>query len=105
MGVFPEEPADADQFKTDAEVGGKMAAVVDGARRGIGAGHADGDYVVWAQRLGGNCRNESRIDAAAEGDENFAEAAFAHIIAGAEDQCAVRGLGVILQAEPVWAAR
>ena len=95
LRVLVEEVADADDFKANAEVGGKLAAVVDGALRGVGAGHADADHVFRAQRVGGDGGDERGVDAAAERDEGFAEAAFAHVVARAENQGAIGGFGVV----------
>ena len=91
-----EEAADADDFEADAEVGGQCAAVVDGALRGIGAGHADADHVLRAQGFCGNGGNQRGIDAAAQGDERFAEAALAHVVARSQHQRAIGGFGVVL---------
>ena len=85
-----------DGFKADAEVGGQLAAVVDGARGGIGAGHADADHIFRAERFGGDGRHQGGVDAAAEADDDLAEAAFAHVVARAQHQRAVGGLGVVV---------
>ena len=95
-GVLVEEVADADEFEADAEVGGELAAVVDGAGGGIGAGHADGEDVLCAEGVDGDGGDEGGVDAAAEGDERLAEAAFADVVAGAEDQGAIGGFGVVV---------
>ena len=91
-----EEVADGDQFEANAEIGGKLAAVVDGAVRGVGAGHADAEHIFRAERVCGDGRDEGGVDAAAEGDEDFAEAAFADVVAGAEDERVIGGLGVVV---------
>ena len=63
----------------------------------IGAGHADAEHVLRAKSIGGNGGDERGVDAAAERDEGFAEAAFAHIVARAENQGAIGGLGVVFK--------
>ena len=94
--VLVEQVADGDELEADAEVGSKCAAVVDGALRRVGTGHADAEHVFRAEGVGGDGGDECGVDAAAQGDEGFAEAAFAHVIACAEHQRAIGGLGVVL---------
>ena len=53
-------------LKADAEVGGQLPAVVNRACRGIRAGHADADHVLRPQGLGGDGRDQRRVDAAAQ---------------------------------------
>jgi hypothetical protein len=91
-----EEAADADHLKANAEVGGQAAAVVDGAGRGVGAGHADAEHVLRAQRVFGDGRHQRGVDAAAQADQTLLEAALAHVIARAQHQRAVGGLGVVV---------
>ena len=88
--------ADGEGFKADAEVGGQLAAVVDGAGGGIGAGHADADHILRAEGFGGDGGHQGRVDAAAQAYEGLAKAAFAHVIARAQNQGAVGGLGVVV---------
>ncbi len=95
-GELREQAADADEFKPDAKIGGQMAAVVDGARGRVGAGHSDGDDIFGTEGIGGNGRDERGIDASAEADKGLFEPAFAHIVAGAEDQGAVGGGGIVV---------
>ena len=40
--------------------------------------------------------DERRVDAAAQGDEGFAEAAFADVVAGAQDQSMIGGFSVVV---------
>ena len=90
------EAADADDLIANAQIGGQPAAVVDGAGRGVGAGHADAEDVFSAQGIGSNGRHQRGIDAAAEAHQDFLEATLAHIIARSQHQGAVGSLGVIL---------
>ncbi len=90
-----EEFADGNQFEADAEVGGEAAAVVDGALRGVGAGHADAHDVFRPEGVGGDGGDQGGVDAAAESDNGLFEAALAHVIAGADDQSAIRRFGVV----------
>ncbi len=71
-------------------------AVVDGTRGRIGAGHADADHVLRAQSVGGDGGHQGRVDAAAQAHNGFAKAAFAHVIACAQHQGAIGGLGGIV---------
>ena len=95
MGKALEEFGNGNQLETDAEVGRQAAAVVDGTLRGIGARHAHAQYILRAQRVGSDRRHQRGIDAAAQRHDGFAEAAFAHIIASAQNQRAVSRLRVV----------
>ena len=97
LRVLVKQVADADDFKANAEVGGKSAAVVDGALRGVGAGHADAEHIFRAERIGGNGGDQCGVDAAAESDEDFAESALADVVTGSEDEGAIGGLGVVFR--------
>ena len=94
--VLGEEPADADQLKANAEIGGQAAAVVDGARGGVRAGHSDADHVLRAQGVFGDGSHQRGVDAAAQAHQSLAKAALAHVIARAQHQGPVGGLGVVV---------
>ena len=91
-----EERADGDCLESNAEVRGQLAAVVDGAGRGIGAGHADADDVLRAESIGGDGGDERGVDAAAQADDYFAEAAFAHVIARTKHKRAIGSFGFVV---------
>src|SRR5208337_2010974 len=103
--VTGKERTDGDNFEADAKVFGEPAAVVDGALRRIGAGHADSEDVLGTESFDGDGGDESGVDAAAKADKNPREAALADVVAGAEDEGAkngfvfVAGLGVHVAGE------
>ena len=94
--VLLEQAVDGDEFEADAEIFGEMPAVVDGALRGIGAGHADAENVFRAEGFDGDGGDEGGVDAAAEGDEGLGEAALADVVARAEDEGAKDRLVLVI---------
>ncbi len=80
---------DGEEHELDAEVRGEEAGIADAALGGIGAGHGHGEDLAAAESVRGDAGDEGGIDAAAKAEDDFVEAAFTDVIAGAADEGAV----------------
>ncbi len=87
---------DRDLDQLGAEVGGDRPRVVLGLGAGVGGGHDDAADVLGAERVGGEQRDQGRVDPAREGDADVPEAVLADVVAEAEDQRPV-DLGAVLE--------
>ena len=94
MAEALEDIANGNEFEADVQKLGQLAGVVYAAGRRVGAGHSDANHVCGANRFGGDDGGEGGVNAAAEADNDIAESALPHVIAGAEDE-GVEGAGLI----------
>src|SRR5580704_1094371 len=84
--VLLEQAGDGDDVEADTEIFGQMPAVVDGALRGVGTGHADAKNIFLAESFDGNRGDDGRIDASAERDDGAGESALVNVVASSEDE-------------------
>ena len=92
-----ERVCDRQSQKLDAEILREAPRVLAAPLRRIRPGHADAENVFASERVGGDCRHEGGIDAAAQADDSFAEPALANVIARAEHERPVGGFEFILR--------
>ena len=104
LGVLIEEVGDSDDSKRMPRFG-QARGCRQWTRRGVGAGHADAEDVLSAKRVVGNGGDQGGVDAATEGDEDLAEAAFAYVVAGAKDKSPIGRFGVVFGADRGGAVR
>ena len=77
---------DRDDLEFDAEVLGQFFGVGDGMFRAEAAGHGDADDFFLSQGGDGEGGGDGRVDSAGEAQDDAGEAAFADVVAQAEDE-------------------
>ncbi len=77
---------DGDGAEVDAEVVGELFGVGARAVARVPRRHRHAVHVLGAERVGGDARDERRVDATRQADDDVGEAVLADVVAGAEHE-------------------
>ncbi len=86
VGVDAHRALDRDLDQLRAQVADDRPRVLLRLRAGVGGGHDDAGQPLAAERVGGDQRDQRRVDAARDGDDDVAEAVLLDVVAKAGDE-------------------